>query len=121
MVTVARPFIILLISRSLLFFFFFFVLNKLSTFSSPHLFLFSQMHTNTSTQTNQQKDTLAQKKKKKKHRYTNAPTHKQIHMDKQQRDKLVLDRNDWCLIGTIGAHGSCLIGARRYGSCLIGA
>ena len=79
------------------------------------------MHTNTSTQTNQHRDTLAQKKKKTQ-RYTNTPTHKQTHTDKQQRDKSVL-------IGTIGARGSCLIGARGshlikargYGSCLIGA
>ena len=56
--TVARPFIILFISRSLPFFSLFSVLNKHSNFSSPHLLLFPQMHTNTNT---------------------NTPTHKHIH------------------------------------------
>ena len=52
--------------------------------------------------------------KKKRERYTNTPTHKQTQTEKQKRDRSVL-------IGTIGACGSCLIGARGYGSCLIGA
>ena len=124
--TVARSFIILLISRSLLFFSLFFGLNKLS--NSPLLIFFfflrctqtqTHPHTNTSIQTNQHRDTLA---KKKKHKDTQTPTHKQTQMDKQQRDRLVL-------IGMIRACGSCLIGARGsrlikargYGSCLIGA
>ena len=82
----------LLISRSLHFFSLFSRLNKLSNFSSPHLLLFSQMHTNTSTQTNQHKDTLAKKKKKNTHtqRYTNTPIHKQTQTGKQQRDRSVL-------------------------------
>ena len=78
----------------LLFFPFFSVLNKLSNFSSPHLLLFPQMHTNTSTQRY-----TCSKKKKKTLKYTNTPTHKQTQMDKQQRDRSVL-------IGTIGACGS---------------
>ena len=58
------------------FFSLFSVLNKLSNFSSPHLLLFPQMHTNT-------------------------PTHKQTHTDKQQRDRSVLDWNNqssWVLL-----------------------
>ena len=52
------------------------------------------------------------KKKKKTQRYTNTPTHKQTQTDKQYRDRSVLDRY---LTGTIGArgYGSCLIGARE--------
>ena len=106
MVTVARPFIILLLSRLHLFFSLFSVHNKLSNFSSPHL-LFPQMHTATSTQINQYRDTQT-------HPHTNKPTR-----TNQQRDRSVLDWNDRCLTKTIGACGSCLIGA--CGSCLIGA
>ena len=49
---------------------------------------------NTSTQTNEHRDTLAQKKKKKKNteRYTNTPTHKQTQTNKQQRGRSVLIR-----------------------------
>ena len=87
--TVARPFIILFISRSLHFFSLFSVLNKLNNFFSPHLLLFPQMHTNTPTQKNQHRDTLAQKNKNK------IEIHKQTQTHKQQRDRSVL-------IGTIG-------------------
>ena len=90
MVTVTRPFIILLISRSHIFFSLFFVHNELSNFSFPRL-LFPQMHTNThthtntSTQTNQHRDTQT-------HSHTNKPTR-----TNQQRDRSVLDQNDQCL------------------------
>ena len=127
MVTVARPFIILLLSRLHLFFSLFSVHNKLSNFSSPHL-LFPQMHTNTSTHKHIHIDKSTQRYTCSKkhthththtHRYTNTPTHKQTHTNKQQRDRLVLDR---CLTGTIGArgYGSCLIESREI-SDLIGA
>ena len=95
------------------------MLNKLSNFFSPYLLLFPQMHTNTPThkhihtEKSTQRYTCSKKKK--------TQIHKQTHTDKQQRDRLVLDRNDWYLTGTIGARGSCLIEARGYGSCLIGA
>ena len=114
-ITIARPFIILFISRSLPFFSLFSVLNKLnklSNFSSPHPFLFPQMHTNTPTHKHIHTDKSTQK-------YTNTPT-----QTNQRRDRSVLDRNDrclWndrCLTGMIGACGSYLIGA--CGSCLIG-
>ena len=55
------------------------------------------MHTNTSSQKNQHRDILAKKKKKK------------SQTEKQKRDRSVL-------IGTIGAYGSRLVGARGYGS-----
>ena len=83
------------------FFSLFFVLNKLSNFSSPHLLLFPQMHTNTPTHKHIHTEIHLLKKKKKKHRYTNTPTHKQTHTDKQQRDRSVLDWNDqssWVLL-----------------------
>ena len=62
------------------------------------------MHTNTSSQKNQHRDILAKKKKKKPKR-----KNKQTQTEKQKRDKSVL-------IGTIGARGSRLVGARGYGS-----
>ena len=74
MVTVTRPFIILLISRSHIFFSLFFVHNELSNFSFPHL-LFPQMHTNTHTHKHIHTHKSTQ-------RYTNTLTHKQTHMDK---------------------------------------
>ena len=68
-------------------------LTNLATSSLLIFFFFlkctqTHPHTNTSTQKNQHRDTLAQKKKK--HRYTNKPT--------QTNNK----ETDWCLIGTIG-------------------
>ena len=98
--TVARPFIILFISRSLPFFSLFSVLNKLSNFSSSHLLLFPQMHTNTLTHKHIHTEKSTQrytcsKKKKKKNRDTQTHPHKQTHTHKQQRDRSVL-------IGTIG-------------------
>ena len=111
MVTVARPYIILLISRLHLF-----SLSSLCTtnsVTSPLLIFFflrcsqTHPHTNTSTQINQHKDTQT-------HPHTNKPTR-----TNQQRDKSMLDQNDqclWndqCLTGTIEARGSCLIGARK--------
>ena len=139
MVTVARSFIILFISRSLPFFSLFSVLNKLSNFSSPHLLLFPQMHTNTPTHKHIHTEKSTQRytcsKKKKKKRYTNKPK----YTNNKETDRCLLERLvfDRCLTGTIGAHGSCLIGAsgsrligvsgswlieaRGYGSCLIGA
>ena len=97
-VTVARPFIILFISRSLPFFSLFSVLNKLnklSNFSSPHLLLFPQVHTNTNTPTHKHIHT-----KKSTQRYTcskkkKIEIHKQTQTHKQQRDRSVLDWNDW--------------------------
>ena len=76
MATVAPLFIILFISCSLPFFSLFSVLNKHSNFSSPHLLLFPQMHTNTNTLTHKhihtknstQRYTCSKKKKKKKDR-----------------------------------------------------
>ena len=73
MATVAPLFIILFISCSLPFFSLFSVLNKHSNFSSPHLLLFPQMHTNTNTPTHKhihtknstQRYTCSKKKKKK--------------------------------------------------------
>ena len=102
----------LLISRSLHFFSLFSRLNKLSNFSSPHLLLFSQMHTNTSTQTNQHKDTLAKNKIKKHgdtqiHPHTNKPKRKNnketnrclsewLMLDWNDRSSWVfLDRSSW--------------------------
>ena len=41
-------------------------------------------------------------------------------MDKQQRE-IGAYQNNRCLTGMIGTRGSHLIGARGYGSCLIGA
>ena len=76
------------VTSSLLIFFFF--LKCTQTQTHPH--------TNTSTQTNQHRDTLAQKKIQ---RYTNTPTYKQTHTDKQQRDRSMLDQNDrssWVLL-----------------------
>ena len=78
------------------------------------------MHTNTSTQTNQRY--TCSKKKIKKHRDTQTHTHTQTNPNGQTTKRQInAYRNDRCLTGTIGAHGSCLIGARGYGSCLIGA
>ena len=86
------------------------------------------MHTNTFTQTNQHRDTLAPKKKKNTeiHKHTYTQTNLNGQTTKRQIDAY---RNDRCLTGTIGARGSHLIGARGsrligargYGSCLIGA
>ena len=73
MVTVARQFIILLISRLHLFFSLFSVHNELSNFFSPH-FLVPHMHTNTPTRKHIHRDKLTQ-------RYTNTPTHKQINKE----------------------------------------
>ena len=78
----------------------------------------TQRNTNTSTQTNQYRDTLAQKKKKTQ-RNTNTPIHKQTQTNKQQRDRSMLIGTIDAWSGTIGACGSCLIGARGYRSCLI--
>ena len=136
---VACPFIILFISRSLPFFSLFSVLNKLnklSNFSFPHLLLFPQMHTNTPThkhihtEKSTQRYTCSKKKRKKeihKHTHTNKPK----HTNNKDTDQCLSKRSvfDRCLIGTIRAHGSCLIEAsgsrliraRGYGSCLIGA
>ena len=77
--------IILLISHSHLFFSLFSVHNKLSDFSSPHL-LFPQIHTNTSTQTNQ-------------HKYTQTNPHRQTNRE-----------TDCCLTGMISACGSTGMG-----------
>ena len=62
-----------------------------------------------------------------KHTHTNKPK----HTNNKETDRCLSERSvfDRCLTGTIGAHGSCLIeasrsrliGARGYGSCLIGA
>ena len=99
-------------------FFSLFSLCTTNLVTSPHLiFCFlrctqTHPHTNTSTQTNQHKDTQT-------HPHTNKPTR-----TSQRRDRSVLNRNDrclWndrCLTGTISACGSYLIGA--CGSCLIG-
>ena len=116
---VARPFIILFISRSLPFFSLFSVLNKLnklSNFSSPHLLLFPQMHTNTPTHKHIHTEKSTQrytcsKKKKKKNRNTQTHPHKQIQTHKQQRYRSVLietigicsvldwnDRSSWVLL-----------------------
>ena len=101
MVIVACPFIILLISRSLLFFSLFSVLNKLSNFSSPHLLLFPQMHTNTPTNKHIHIDKSTQRytcsKKKKKN--TNTQTHPHTNKPTRTNNK----ETNWCLIGTIGA------------------
>ena len=61
------------------------------------------MHINTSSQKNQHRDILAKKKKE---------IHKQTQTEKQKRDRSVL-------IGMIGArgYGSCLIGAREISAC----
>ena len=50
----------------------------------------AHQHTNTSTQTNQYRDTQT-------HPHTNKPTHKQPTQINQQRDRSVLDWNDQCL------------------------
>ena len=103
------------------------MLNKLSNFSSPHLLLFPQVHTNTNTPTHKhihtkkstQRYTCSKKKKIEIHKHTH--TNKPKHTNNKETDQ--------CLTGTIRAYGSCLIrangsrliGARGYGSCLIGA
>ena len=133
MVIVARPFIILLISRSPFFFSLFSGLNKLNNFSSPRLLLFPQMHTNTPTHKHIHIDKSIQrhacsKKKKKKKKEIHKHTHTQTNLNGTKR-QIGAYRNNRCLTGMIGAHGSCLIRARRsrlieargYGSCLIGA
>ena len=105
MVTVARPFIILLISRSLLFFSLFSVLNKLSNFSSPHLLLFPQIHTQ--THPHRQINTeihLLKKKKKKKHRDTQ--THPHTNKPKRTNNK----ETDRCLSELMGLAWSELVG-----------
>ena len=79
-VIVARPYIILLISRLHLFFSLFSVHNELSNFSSPHL-LFPQMLTNTPTHKHFHTDKSTQ-------RYTNTPTHKQTHTDKPTKRQI---------------------------------
>ena len=97
MATVAPLFIILFISCSLPFFSLFSVLNKHSNFSSPHLLLFPQMHTN-----------------------TNTPTHKHIHT-KNSTQRYTCSKKKKKKRSELGASRSRLIGARGYGSCLIGA
>ena len=73
---------------------------------------------------------LLKKKKKKKHREIHKHTHTQTNPNEQTTKRQIgAYQNDRCLIGTIGARGSCLIRARvscligacGYGSCLIGA
>ena len=78
-----------------------------TTTSTPH-FLFLRC-----TQTHPHRKINTKIHLLKKKRYTNTPTHKQTQTEKQKRDRSVL-------IGTIGARRSRLIGARGYGSCLIG-
>ena len=133
MVTVTRPFIILLISSLLIFF----LSSPCSTNSvTSHLLIFffflrcRQTHPNinTSTQTNQHKDTLAPKKKKT-HRYTNTHTHAQTNPHRQTTKRQIgawLERSElmglaWSeLVGMglawseLGRSRSDLIGA--YGS-----
>ena len=110
MVIVARPFIILLISRSPFFFSLFSGLNKLNNFSSPRLLLFPQMHTNTPTHKHIHTDksiqryTCSKKKKKKRdtqtHPHTNKPKWNK-ETDRCLSEQLVLDWNDrgsWVLL-----------------------
>ena len=107
------------------------MLNKLNNFSSPHLLLFPQMHTNTLTnkhihaEKSKQRYTCSKKKKKKKHKdtQTHPHTNKPIRTNNKETDRCFSKRSmlDLYLTGTIRACGSCLIGARGYGSCLIGA
>ena len=96
------------------FFSLFSVLNKLSNFSSPHLLLFPQMHTNTPTHKHIHTEINLLKKKKKN---TDTQTHPHTNKPTQTNNKEI----DQCLTGTIKARGSCLIGAHGYGSCLIKA
>ena len=124
MVTIARPFITLLIFHSLLFFSLFSGLNKLSNLSSSSFSLDAHKHTHTQTHPHRQINTEihAQKKKKKKKKNTeiHKHTHTQTNPNGQTTKRQVgAYRNDRCLTGTIRARGSCLIGAR--GSHLIGA
>ena len=80
-VTVARPYIILLISLSHLFFSLFSMHNKLlNNFSTPHL-LFPQMLTNTLTHKHTHTDKSTQ-------RYTNTHTNKQTHTDKPKKRQI---------------------------------
>ena len=102
------------------------MLNKLSNFSSLHLLLFPQMHTNTSTHKHIHTDKLTQRytcsKKKKKNTEIHKHTHTQTNPNGQTTKRQIgAYRNDRCLTGTIGARGSCLIRAYGYRSCLIGA
>ena len=83
--------------------------SSCTTTSTPHLIFLRCTQTHPHRKINTEIYLL-----KKKKRYTNTPTHKQTQTEKQKRDRSVL-------IGTIGALGSRLIGARGYGSCLIGA
>ena len=106
----------------LLFFPFFSVLNKLSNFSSPHLLLFPQMHTNTSTQR------YTCSKKKKKNTEKNKHTHTQTNPNGQTTKRRIgAYQNNRCLwIGTreilvrsdlVGSNRCLWIGAREIGVC----
>ena len=81
------------------------MLNKLNNFSSPHLLLFPQMHTNTLTnkhihaEKSKQRYTCSKKKKKntKIHKHTHTQTNPYGQTTKRQ---IGASRNDRCLICT---------------------